>query len=326
MMKILILYDNIPENASEDEQDVVIQCKSVSEALSGIGHETVCLSFSLDFDKLLDEFNKIAPDMVFNLVESVNGQGNLIHIAASFLDKIKMPYTGSKTEALFSTSNKLIAKRMLKSSGISTPEWFSLDYENIFNGKRYYIIKSIWEHASKGISQNSIFYAESKENLIDRIKYQHDIDRWNCFAEAYIEGREFNISMLDSANGPQVLPHAEIVFIDYPDESFKIIDYSAKWKKDTFEYQHTFRNFDFNDSDIDLLKQLSKICLDCWSLFELRGYARVDFRVDKYGNPWVLEINSNPCIAPDSGFIAAAQHAGLSFEKVIERITLAAFQ
>jgi D-alanine-D-alanine ligase len=52
----------------------------------------------------------------------------------------------------------------------------------------------------------------------------------------------------------------------------------------------------------------------------LNGYARVDFRVDREGRPFVLEINANPCIAPDSGFIAAAVKSGMSFPDVVGRI------
>ena len=63
-----------------------------------------------------------------------------------------------------------------------------------------------------------------------------------------------------------------------------------------------------------------RIALQCWKLFELRGYARVDFRVDAHNRPWVLEVNANPCISPDSGFVAASQKAGLTFEQVIDRI------
>ena len=80
------------------------------------------------------------------------------------------------------------------------------------------------------------------------------------------------------------------------------------------------RIFDTDKEDKPLIKKLSKISLDCWYLFRLHGYARVDFRVDSAGHLWVLEINANPCISPDSGFIAAANQAGLNYTEVIRRI------
>jgi D-alanine-D-alanine ligase len=72
--------------------------------------------------------------------------------------------------------------------------------------------------------------------------------------------------------------------------------------------------------DDGLVKTLVSISRECWTTFELRGYARVDFRVDGAGRPWVLEINTNPCISPDAGFMAAADRAGLTIEDVVRRI------
>jgi D-alanine-D-alanine ligase len=326
-MKIVILHDYIAEDAPEDDKDVLSQCKYISEALSGMGHEPVSVCFSLDFGKVTDELHRINPDLVFNLVESVNGHGNLIHVATKFLDKIRMPYTGTKTDSLVLTSNKLIAKRRLESSDILTPKWFSAEHERacLLNGDGPYIIKSVWEHASRGLNQDSIFHPKSRDELLGHIRLRSFQTGWECFAEAYIDGREFNLSLLDGGNGPEVLPPAEIFFADYPEGRYKIVDYTAKWEKESFEYQHTCRCFDFADTDDDLLRKLNNISLNCWNLFELRGYARIDFRVDLNGIPWVLEINANPCLAPDSGFVAAAQRAGLSSGNTVKRIINKAF-
>jgi D-alanine-D-alanine ligase len=62
------------------------------------------------------------------------------------------------------------------------------------------------------------------------------------------------------------------------------------------------------------------VAQQCWQLFGLRGYARIDFRVDEAQQPYVLEINTNPCLSPDAGFLAAAGQAGLSLTDVVQRI------
>ncbi len=49
----------------------------------------------------------------------------------------------------------------------------------------------------------------------------------------------------------------------------------------------------------------------------LRAWARVDFRVDQNGQPWILEVNANPCLSPDAGFRAALQQAGIAFDEAI---------
>jgi D-alanine-D-alanine ligase len=120
----------------------------------------------------------------------------------------------------------------------------------------------------------------------------------------------------------KILPHAEIRFMDYPPDKPKIVGYEAKWQEDTFAYLHTSRSFEFDAKDRPLLKKIDEICRQCWKAFDLRGYARVDLRVNARNQPYVLEINANPCISPDSGFVAATQQAGLEFPAVIERIIL----
>jgi D-alanine-D-alanine ligase len=67
-----------------------------------------------------------------------------------------------------------------------------------------------------------------------------------CFAEQYIEGREFNISLLAGPDGPQVLPPAEIDFSAFPPGKPRIVGYAAKWTRRR-QYQQTPRRFDFPD-------------------------------------------------------------------------------
>jgi D-alanine-D-alanine ligase len=140
-----------------------------------------------------------------------------------------------------------------------------------------------------------------------------------CFAEAYLDGREFNLSVLAGPAGPEVMPPAEIVFQDYPEGKPRIVNYEAKWEEESFEYTHTPRTFDFPPEDAPLLAELRTIALATWHRFGLRGWARVDFRVTGEG-PFVLEVNANPCITPGAGFASAVEQGGLGFDEAIRRI------
>ena len=100
----------------------------------------------------------------------------------------------------------------------------------------------------------------------------------------------------------------------------KIVNYDCKWNEDSFEYQNTQRVFEFNEDDGPLLERLAGIAKGCWLAFKLRGYARVDFRVDAKGEPWVLEVNTNPCLSPDAGFAFALERAGIAYADAIDRI------
>jgi D-alanine-D-alanine ligase len=158
------------------------------------------------------------------------------------------------------------------------------------------------------------------DELRDEIRKRLEEIGAEGFAERYIDGREFNISILAGNDGPEVLPPAEIEFVGYSADKPRIVGYKAKWDEKTVEYRNTPRRFGFGMPDRPLLRALKGNALRCWDLFQLRGYARVDYRVDRNGTPWILEINSNPCLSPDSGFTAATGEAGLRYEEVIRRI------
>ena len=318
-MKVAILYGEVSKEAREDEKDVLVEVEAVSKSLYNLGYDPVALPLSMNIKKTIDKLKQCGYLFVFNLIESIEGKDQFIHIAPTVLDSLKIPYTGSKSDAIYITTNKLLAKKLLKAAHIPTP--FSFTAENFLNNnirsKGPWIIKSIWEHASIGLDENSVFF--KKDLLKKEIKKRFSEGERNYFVEDYIDGREFNISLLAGKDGPEVLPHAEIKFVDY-NEKIKVVGYRAKWDESSFEYHHTIRSFDFPEEDSLLLDKLTKISKDCWDLFDLKGYGRVDFRVDLKGNPWVLEVNINPCLSPDSGFIAATVKAGLSYEEVIKRI------
>lgn len=320
-MKVIVLHGEVPEEAGRDEQDVLVQAGNVSRTLAELGYKPSIISVSADFSRLIDHLNILQPDFVFNLVESILGRGRLIHMAPSILDCLGIPYTGSQTEAIFFTSQKLLAKKMMQMSGLDTPPWISTN-ETETNSfmPGFYVIKSLWEHASVGLDEGSIVSVQEERKLRKIMNAKKDRLGGDCFAEAFIAGREFNLSLLAGPDGPEVLPPAEIRFDDYPPGKHRVVGYRAKWDEASFEYRHTPRTFEFSIEDASLLKQLTDTALACWRLFGLKGYARVDFRVDEAGKPWILEINTNPCLSPDAGFYAAAKHAKLKFNRVIERI------
>lgn len=321
--RVAILYDR-PDGpkSNADHRDALIQTEAVADALKELGYDPYDLAVTMDFGAFLQALKSHPPCFAFNLTESVEGQGSLIHLASSLLDALGIPYTGSGTDAIYITSNKLLAKRMLQATGIPTPDFFSMgDLRRsgaVVRGT--FIIKSVWEHASIGIGEDSVVSVMQGTELLHEMKDRLHTLGGRCFAETYIEGREFNLSLLDARDGPEVLPPAEIRFDAYPPGKRRMVCYRAKWDEGSFEYCHTPRRFSFPPDDAPLLESLEQLARQCWHLFGLRGYARVDFRVDEAGRPWVLEINSNPCLSPDAGFAAAAKQAGITFFRTIRRI------
>jgi D-alanine-D-alanine ligase len=322
-MRVVILYDRIvEEGGSPDQKDVLVQAEAVSESLAELGHEPISLTFSLDAKAFAESVKRVQPDLAFNLVESVEGHGRLIHLAAAVLDFLRVPYTGSPTDTLFLTTNKLLTKRILEASGIPTPPYFR--YEDLATAEgpldQPYIIKSVWEHASVGLDEDSVVFVANPRDLLSEMERRKEKLGGECFAEKYIEGREFNLSILASDGGPEVLPPAEIKFENYPPGKWRVVGYRAKWDENSHEYWDTVRRFQFSPDDEPLLVDLREMAKKCWSLFGLRGYGRVDFRVDQLNQPWVLEINANPCLSLDAGFFAATTRAGLSYKEMVRRI------
>jgi D-alanine-D-alanine ligase len=318
-MPIAILHGQVPPDAPRDEQDVLVELGVVVQALARLGCRPAAVPCTLDLERVRSELLRLRPELAFNLVESLDGRGQLIHLAPALLDSMDLPYTGAPTEAVFTTSNKLLAKRLLAGAGIATPAWVGAGQPGIahLDAAPAWIVKSVWEHASIGIGPDSIVSDSRALGTVLAQRRQRYGGQW--FAEAYVEGRELNVSLLAGACGPEVLPLAEIDFVGYADRP-KIVDYRAKWDPESYEFHHTPRSFDFGADDGPLLDRLRGMALACWELFGLRGYARVDFRVDAQGTPWVLEVNTNPCLAPDAGFIAATERASLSADEVVLRI------
>jgi len=328
-MRVAVVHHAVPPEAPADEQDVLEQAAAVVSALRQLGHEAVAFPCGLDLERVRRELTTRGIEIVFNLVESLDGTGRLIHLFPFLLDAMGLPYTGATALSQMITSHKVLAKERLRAHGIATPDWVGPfpkagsgiegDSPSGEDPNGRWIIKSLWEHASVGLDAHSIVkgtQADPAAVLPERANRLGGA----CFAERFVEGREFNLSLLTAPKGPQVLPPAEILFEDFAPEAPRVVDYQAKWDPASHAYHHTPRRFDFPADDRPLLLELEETARRCWNLFPLRGYARVDFRVDGDGKPWVLEINANPCLSPDAGFAAALTQAGISFPDAVERI------
>jgi D-alanine-D-alanine ligase len=315
MKRCCIIYNEPGENALADELDVIDQVEHIEKHLIDLGITVYRKGIT---DQFMTEIALLAaekPDFVFNLVESINNKGELLYFVPALLNLYSIPYSGNPLEALFLTSNKTISSRMMKNAGINNPASYLPSQISQLQTGRKYIVKPIWEDGSLGITSESVF--EWKQGAGEKLK---ELDDAHWFIEDFIDGREFNISVLAGQNGPEVMPPAEIVFVDYGDKRPRIIDFKAKWEMDSFEYMNTIREFPGNQLSSELHENLKKTALSCWQLFGLKGYARVDVRTDSNDNVFVIEINGNPCISPDGGFVAATKEGGYQFTEVLNRI------
>lgn len=315
-MKALILINELAPDAKPDELDVLDQAKVVEEALIELGYETYRVFMGLNLEKTKQEIQAIQPDVSFNLFEGIKGNADLIHLGSALLKSMKIPYAGCGVDSIFITANKVLTKKILSAYGIPTAEWYLPKDMHRMNPSKKYILKPLFEDASVGITAKGIIQGYQKM-VVDDYAQLFGV---NFFAEEFIDGREFNISITSTSQGPKMLPPAEMQFLNFPPDIPQIMDYSAKWDESSFVYENTQRTFEIPQSDTILIEKIEKIVLKCWDIFDLHGYARVDFRVDKNNNPFVLEVNANPCITDGSGFYMAALRSGMTFPEAMQNI------
>jgi len=329
-MRIAIAHNEVGAVSSPDERDVLVQVEAVGAALAALGHQVHRLPCTLDLARFRQRLEALGPDLVFNLVESLGGTGRLIHLTPSLLDAMGLAYTGACAEAIQLTSHKLLAKDRLRLLGLPTPDWagpfppdlpcVSTEAGSALGGSAGWIVKSLWEHASIGLDERAVILCDRADQAPEVLRRRAPSFGGACFAERFVDGREFNLALLAGPAGPEVLRPAEILFEGYPQEALRIVGYRAKWDVDSYEYHHTPRRFDFPAADDDLLDRLRNLALRCWQGIGLNGYARVDFRVDAGHRPWILEVNANPCLSPDAGFAAALKATGIGYAEAIARI------
>ncbi len=326
-LRIAIVHQLVNSGAVAAEEDVLRQVAAVEAALARNGHHVRVWALGLDLERLERHLDAWPPDVVFNLVESLGGHDRLLPFVPALLESRGISHTGNAHGALALTTCKPLTKQLLRAAALPTPDWIDSTgrLHGGDNGPRDWLLKSGWDHASCGVSGDNLIENVRAEVVRERLLDFPESVAGDWFAEAYIAGREFNLGLLPAGEeGLTTLPVAEIRFVDFPPGMPHILDYEAKWNPEAFAYRHTPRRFDLPSGDHALAEELRLLALACGRVCGLTSYARVDFRVDDFGRPWILEINANPCLAPDAGYAAALAQAGVTFDTAMEHIVQAA--
>jgi D-alanine-D-alanine ligase len=259
---------------------------------------------------------------VFNLVESVWGRGVYAPLAPQMLSEFGIAHTGSSAATIAVSTDKLLSKRLLRAANLPTAPWSEAPGWLGVDEAGRWIVKSADEDASLGLDDDAV--VDNALAVRERVAFCFEKFGGRWFAESFIEGREFNVAMLERDGAPMVLPIGEMIFQDWDEQRPRIVGYAAKWNEGAVEYQTTPRVFGWEERAPELHAALESLSRRCWDLFACRGYARVDFRVDASGQPYILEVNANPCLSPEAGFAAAADRAGLTYGAIIEHVIRAA--
>jgi D-alanine-D-alanine ligase len=287
-MRVLVLHSDVPPDAPPDDQDTLLQAAAIELALRELGHESSTAVFAPDPAVLEALIARECPDLVFNLVETVWGRGLYGDLAPAMLSQLGVPFTGcgaaglppAATSCCRSASSPV--RNCRRPLGPSPPHW-----RGIAAGR--WIVKSVSEDASLGLDDGAVVVGRKAIAARAQASAARHGGRW--FAERYIDGREFNVALIERHSAPIALPIGEMTFEDWDKSRPRIVGYAAKWDETAPEYRDTTRVFGWHEHEPHLRETLEHLSKECWKLFGLSGYARVDFRVDRGGRPFILEIN-----------------------------------
>lgn len=302
-------------DARPDQDDTFVQADEVSGCLARLGHMAIEAEYAADEAVTEQALRAIAPDIVVNLVEEVPEGPDQLHRVTQLLDRMGLRYTGAKSAALERLGRKLEMKRVLRGTGLPTAQLLEDAPPDAT-----FIVKSALEHASLGLDDHSVVRGADAARRLMAEKQATFGGPW--FAETYVDGREFDVGMLEIDGEVRVLPAAEILFTGHDNGRPRIFSYASKWDEGSNSFEATPRIFPPRETP--LFDELDRIALDTWATFGLTGCAHVDFRVDAEGRPFVLEVNANPCLTSDAGYCLAAAEIGLSQTDIVAAMLAAA--
>lgn len=297
----------------------------MAERLRKAGFDSYTLNIRDNIFSFIEDFKKNKPQVVFNFVEIYKDKPYLEMNVVSLYELLGVAYTGAPPMALANCQNKQLAKRILASEGILTPHFTYFDkplktYKHNLNYP--IIVKPAFEDASVGIENSAV--VNDYNSLKKRIDYVFDHFKQPALCEEFIDGRELNVAVLGDEN-PVALPISEIDFSLMPDHLYNIVSYQAKWDPFHEAYHKTIPI-----CPAKLPKKIEtkakEIAVKAFRIMGVRDYARVDMRLGKDNKLYVLEVNPNPDLTEDAGFMRSAKAAGYSYVRTLTKIIMLAYK
>jgi len=315
------LYEETgPDQETTVEKDLTVIGREIEEALKGRGYKISFFDFN-DLPKAFNDLKNSDVDLVFNVCERINNSSLLEPHVASVLDTLQIPYTGSNPFTLGLCIDKIRVKKLLSYHKIPTPEWdyvYSLE-DDIRDDLKYpLIVKPANTDNSIGITNDSV--VRNKEELRRQLeKVIKEIGR-PALIEEYIEGDEYDVTIIGSEEDDlRILPLSRSIFDALPEGIWHIYPFEAKYSENSI-YDKIIRQRPPKNISKKLETLLGEIALDTYNILDCHDYGRVEIRVDKNNNPFVLELNPNPSINADGASVDSARIAGMDYGDFLEEI------
>ena len=315
----LIPPDTVPDGTDITSEPWRTEYDVVS-TLRAMGHEVQVLGVHDDLGEIRRLTTEWKPSIAFNLLEGFDDITIFDNNVVSFLELLKLPYTGCNSRGLLLARDKSLSKKLLAYHRIAVPEF------EVFRAGRPIrrpkrlpfplIVKSLTQEASIGISQASV--VDSDEKLKERVTFIHESIGTAALVEQYIDGRELYVGILGNQT-LQALPVWELFFTNMPSDAKRIATDRVKWSV-KYQKKYGIDSGPAKDLPDAVAEKIQHLCKRTFRALELSGFARIDLRLDEAGRVWVLEANPNPQIARDEDFVDSAAKVGIGYETVLQRI------
>jgi len=305
------------EGEPEDEQaeyDSISTIRTIAGAIEKTGCKAVFIEAREDFP---EKIKKADVDFVFNIAEGKGGRGREAQVP-SILNLYSIPYTGSDETTLCIALDKGIAKKIVKSRGIKTPVFFiwKNNKTDIPSRLRFpVIIKPVSEGSSKGILGTML--ATNRNELKKLLAEKWARYRQPLMAEEYINGREFTVGIIGNGKEKRVFRPMEIIISpDANPDGSRIYSFHAKTNYERYvKYECPAR------LEQELEEKIIRVSEQIYDVLECRDFARIDLILDEGGNPYFIEINPLPGLAPGySDYVMLAENNGVEYDELIRLI------
>ena len=315
-MKVAVIFDGVSAaeavGTASPDQMILETVEAVEAALVDEGHRVERVAVNPD-GRWFERVRRGKYDLVFNLCESVAGVAAMEPAVIAALEMLRVPHTGSSSWTAALCLRKPLVNAILDRAGLPVPRWGVVRPGGTLPTVGFpAICKPAAEDASIGVEQRSV--VRTMKALVARVEAMHT--RWDeVVVQRYVDGREVNVGIV----GNQVLPVAEIDFAAMPRGLWRIVTYRSKWDEGCDEDLGAMPTCPA-DLPSELTARLAEIALAAWRVVGGTGYGRVDFRIDRAGRPWLLEVNANPDFAPGAGLARMARAAGLDYAALVRRV------
>jgi D-alanine-D-alanine ligase len=279
---------------SSERQVSIWSGEGVIEALRGKGVDVVPVDATRENVMRLRE---LGIERAFNVMHGTGGEDGTLQ---AVLELQQIPYTGSGVLASALAMDKLRTKRLWKAEGLPTPDWLLLhsNEEALGAGLKLgypYFVKPAAEGSSVGISK--VKFATTAVSAYRKAAGEYEMAQRTVIAERYVDGGEYTCAILDG----EALPVTRIE----PDGEF--YDYHAKYISEATRY-HCPAGLDAEHE-----RRLQALCVQAFEIIGASGWGRVDFMLDRNGEPWLLEANLVPGMTSHSLVPMAARACGMDY-------------